>query len=78
MGNFVCALLRTKRSKTANESSACNSSSTRPVDNTARTDSNGLVIPLEWLQDRVLQVWCANIHWGLRKTGPSVTALLVC
>jgi hypothetical protein len=42
--------------------SASDSSSTRPVDSTARTESNSLAISLEWL----------------RKTGPPVTALFVC
>ena len=58
--------------------SACDSSSTRPVDNTAWTNSNSLAISLEWLEDQVLQVWCGKIHRGLRKTGPPVTALRVC
>jgi len=58
--------------------SASDSSSTRPVDSTARTESNSLAISLEWLEDCVLQFWCAKIHRGLRKTGPPVTALFVC
>ena len=58
--------------------SASDSSSTRPVDSTARTESNSLAISLKWLEDCVLQFWCAKIHRGLRKTGPPVTALFVC
>ena len=58
--------------------SASDSSSSRPVDSTARTESNSLAISLEWLEDCVLQFWCAKIHRGLRKTGPPVTALFVC
>jgi hypothetical protein len=58
--------------------SASDFSSTRPVDSTARTESNSLVISLKWLEDYFLQFWCAKIYRGLRKTGPPVTALFVC
>jgi hypothetical protein len=70
------------RSKTAHESFGLLFLDTDlehlPVDNTARTELNSLVISVEWLEDSVLQFWCSKIHWGLRKTGPPVTALFVC